>query len=55
MPQVSQNFFAYTAMAGNNREEQFRASGAYIFRPNGTEAIPIADKAEVTTVEGLWW
>lgn len=52
MVPVSQNFFVYTAMAGDNSKEQFRASGAYIFRPNGTEAIPIADKAEVTTVEG---
>lgn len=50
--QVSQNFLVYPGMAGNNSEEQFRASGAYIFRPNATEPQEITNKVNVVTVEG---
>ncbi|XP_063885164.1 lysosomal alpha-mannosidase-like isoform X4 [Scylla paramamosain] len=49
---VSQNFLVYPGMAGNNTKEQYRASGAYIFRPNATEAREIAKKVNVVTVEG---
>ncbi|KAG0712701.1 Lysosomal alpha-mannosidase [Chionoecetes opilio] len=49
---VSQNFFVYAGMSGNNSKEDFRASGAYIFRPNGSEAAKVSDKVEVVTIEG---
>lgn len=34
---VNQSYYWYRAMNGNNSEFRFRASGAYIFRPNGTD------------------
>ncbi|XP_060096660.1 lysosomal alpha-mannosidase [Heteronotia binoei] len=37
---VSQNFFWYSASSGNDDSGQ--ASGAYIFRPNKSEAFPIS-------------
>ncbi|MPC27361.1 Lysosomal alpha-mannosidase [Portunus trituberculatus] len=49
---VSQTFLVYPAMAGNNTKEQYRASGAYIFRPNVTEAKEIASKVNVISVKG---
>nr|KAG5707591.1 hypothetical protein BaRGS_001139 [Batillaria attramentaria]KAG5714610.1 hypothetical protein BaRGS_000098 [Batillaria attramentaria] len=35
---VSQNFLYYVGHAGNNSKDDLQASGAYIFRPNSTEA-----------------
>lgn len=52
MVPVSQNFYVYPGMAGNNTKERFRASGAYIFRPNSTEPTEVANKVDVVTVEG---
>ncbi|XP_067124288.1 lysosomal alpha-mannosidase [Centruroides vittatus] len=34
---INQSYYWYRAMNGNNSKINFRASGAYIFRPNGTE------------------
>lgn len=42
---LEQNFFYYNGTVGNNRESKNRSSGAYIFRPNGTEAYRVAQKA----------
>ena len=39
---LEQNFFIYRSMNGNNTAFPYRASGAYIFRPNGT-AQPIEE------------
>lgn len=36
---VHQDLLYYPGMVGNNSRFEFRASGAYIFRPNGT-ALP---------------
>ena len=39
-PMIQQLLY-YPGMIGNNSEFKFRSSGAYIFRPNGTEALPV--------------
>lgn len=47
----------YPAMAGNNRKFENRASGAYIFRPNATRSLPIADNnipKATFTQHGQW-
>ncbi|XP_076327158.1 LOW QUALITY PROTEIN: lysosomal alpha-mannosidase-like [Tachypleus tridentatus] len=49
---VKQFFYWYQGMSGNNSEAQFRASGAYIFRPNGTTPYPIDGNVTVTVVTG---
>ncbi|XP_045601316.2 lysosomal alpha-mannosidase isoform X1 [Procambarus clarkii] len=49
---VNQTFLWYAGMSGNNDNEESRASGAYIFRPNNTDALPIALQANFTIVEG---
>lgn len=36
---LTQTFFYYEAAVGNNKEFLNRSSGAYIFRPNGTDRI----------------
>ncbi|XP_017467118.1 PREDICTED: lysosomal alpha-mannosidase isoform X1 [Rhagoletis zephyria] len=36
---IRQEFYYYNAAAGNNAEFKNRSSGAYIFRPNGTELL----------------
>ncbi|XP_022237398.1 lysosomal alpha-mannosidase-like [Limulus polyphemus] len=49
---VKQSFYWYNGMNGNNSEAKFRASGAYIFRPNGTTPYPIDNNVTVTLVTG---
>nr|AYV99640.1 venom polypeptide [Dolopus genitalis] len=49
--QLEQNFLYYEAAAGNNLEFANRSSGAYIFRPNGTEK-ELANKIEVKIYRG---
>lgn len=49
---VNQSFYWYRGMNGNNSEFQLRASGAYIFRPNGTEPIPLGNNVTLTLVNG---
>lgn len=44
-----QNFLYYKSMAGDNRKAINRASGAYIFRPNGT-ALPICDHSNESKI-----
>ncbi|XP_050536747.1 lysosomal alpha-mannosidase-like [Daktulosphaira vitifoliae] len=39
---LQHEFFYYKSMNGDNKKDYKRASGAYIFRPNGT-AVPICD------------
>ena len=48
---VHQQLLYYPGMAGNNSRFEFRASGAYIFRPNGT-AVPLESANQITTVSG---
>lgn len=49
---VAQNFYVYEAALGDNREYKNRSSGAYIFRPNVTQALPVTDKATIRVVNG---
>lgn len=49
---VRQNFFIYEAFSGDNREFKNRSSGAYIFRPNVTEALQIVSRADVKVIKG---
>ncbi|KAJ1527978.1 hypothetical protein ONE63_007908 [Megalurothrips usitatus] len=48
---LNQNFLYYRSMAGDNEQFSTRASGAYIFRPNGTE-VPVTGKASVKVYKG---
>ncbi|GIY01661.1 lysosomal alpha-mannosidase, partial [Caerostris darwini] len=47
---VSQSFYWYIGMNGNNSKFENRASGAYIFRPNGTEPINLGNNVTITLV-----
>ncbi|NXV39293.1 MA2B1 mannosidase, partial [Rissa tridactyla] len=44
---VFQSFYWYNASAGN--DESAQASGAYIFRPNSSEPIPVSGSKRVST------
>lgn len=49
---VNQSFYWYRAMNGNNSQFDFRASGAYIFRPNGTSPISVGTNVTVSVLKG---
>lgn len=49
---VRQNFYLYHGFDGDNCEFAKRASGAYIFRPNDTQARKIVSRADVKVVRG---
>ncbi len=49
---VQQQLLFYPAMEGNNSRFEFRASGAYIFRPNGTTAFSLEPITKLSTVFG---
>ena len=49
---LEQNFFFYRGMVGNNSDFDSRASGAYIFRPNGSVPVPIATHVDYTVYKG---
>ena len=38
--ELKQNFLYYKSMAGNNTRPELRASGAYVFRPDGQTPLP---------------
>ncbi|XP_030052794.1 lysosomal alpha-mannosidase [Microcaecilia unicolor] len=46
---ITQNFYWYNASSGNGASSQ--ASGAYIFRPNGSEPFPIAKAVHTHLVQ----
>ncbi|XP_037957645.1 lysosomal alpha-mannosidase isoform X2 [Teleopsis dalmanni] len=48
---IRQDFYYYKGAAGNNAEFKNRSSGAYIFRPNGTEVL-IATSVSLSIYEG---
>ena len=48
---VDQNFFWYNSSTGNNKHSK-QASGAYIFRPNSSNAFTISDKPTISTHKG---
>lgn len=47
-----QNYFYYIGHRGNNSEFEFRASGAYIFRPENQEPNPVRSPDQVMVEEG---
>lgn len=49
---LSQELLYYRGTVGDNRAYENRSSGAYIFRPNGTEAYKLTDKAKVRLYQG---
>lgn len=49
---MEQDFFYYSGTVGNNSDPYYRSSGAYIFRPNSTDAVQIARKATYEAYEG---
>lgn len=49
---VRQNFYFYKGSVGPNHRPEYRSSGAYIFRPNQTFALPIVSKAHIRLIRG---
>ena len=47
---VKQEFLWYKGKSGGNSNANDRASGAYIFRPDGEEALAIPSTGIITTV-----
>ncbi|XP_041362774.1 lysosomal alpha-mannosidase-like [Gigantopelta aegis] len=47
--ELSQDYLYYIARSGNNSKDIFQASGAYIFRPNGTVAHNVTVKSSVNS------
>lgn len=47
---VRHEIMYYKSFKGNNSEGRFQASGAYIFRPNGSEPVSIGDYVDVLWV-----
>ncbi|KAK7070039.1 carbohydrate binding [Halocaridina rubra] len=52
LKKVNQTYLWYAGMSGDNSKEEKRASGAYIFRPNGTAPSPIANVVNISFVQG---
>lgn len=50
---ISQQLMFYTGFKGNNSGAQFTASGAYIFRPNEANPIPLNKTATITVYQVL--
>lgn len=49
---VRQNFYFYKGSVGLNYRSEQRSSGAYVFRPNQTFALPVVPKAHVRVIRG---
>lgn len=49
---VSQEFVYYNAAPGHNYGPAYRASGAYIFRPNGSEVLTSGEAVSIQVVRG---
>ncbi|XP_063233903.1 lysosomal alpha-mannosidase-like [Bacillus rossius redtenbacheri] len=49
---LSQDFLYYVGAVGNNSRAAYRASGAYIFRPNSSEPLNITQIVNVTVYKG---
>lgn len=49
---VRQNFYFYEAAAGRNYRPDLRSSGAYIFRPNKTWALPVSTYIRTRVIRG---
>ena len=51
----TQEYFYYIGHRGNNTEFDFRASGAYIFRPESSDPIKLKNPTEVRVEEGEFY
>lgn len=49
---ITQELLYYRGTVGDNRAFLNRSSGAYIFRPNGTEAYKLTQKAQIKLFQG---
>lgn len=49
---IKQELLYYRGTVGDNRAYLDRSSGAYIFRPNGTEAYKLNTKAQIKLFQG---
>jgi len=49
---ISQTLMYYKGFAGDNHDGDHQASGAYVFRPNGTDPLPISTTVMTTVVQG---
>ena len=45
---LQQTLKYYKSFAGNNSKPEFRSSGAYCFRPNGSDPVTIAEKVQTS-------
>lgn len=44
---ITQEFLYYEGWSGNNNVTNNRASGAYVFRPTSTDALPLTDRVTI--------
>lgn len=52
---MEQSFYYYTSSSGNNTKFEYRASGAYIFRPEINSNLTLINpKPKVETFTGMW-
>ena len=51
---VQQEFLWYPGYSGDNESAERRSSGAYIFRPNGTDAFPIRQTTAAAIVSAVY-
>lgn len=49
---IKQELLFYRGTVGDNRAYVNRSSGAYIFRPNGTQAYQLTDSAQIKLYQG---
>ncbi|GFG40564.1 hypothetical protein Cfor_04486 [Coptotermes formosanus] len=49
---ISQNFYYYKGYIGDNEEFANRSSGAYIFRPNGSQALLVSATPKTISYKG---
>lgn len=49
---ISQELLYYRGTVGDNKAFVNRSSGAYIFRPNGTQAYKLTEKATLKLYQG---
>lgn len=51
---VQQEFLWYPAYQGDNESSDRRSSGAYIFRPNGTDTYPMRESIDAAIVKAVY-
>ena len=48
---VQQSLLYYKAFKGSNTRDKTQASGAYVFRPNGSDPVVIGDSVKVQVIK----